>query len=84
MNQYQYDAYDQRIVDERARQFAGQVVRRVSGEITENEFKPVRLQNGLYMQLHAYMFRIAVPYGILSSGQLRNSFDNTSMPIGPR
>src|SRR5262245_33778717 len=71
MNQYQYDAYDQRIVDERARQFAGQVVRRVSGEITENEFKPVRLQNGLYMQLHAYMFRIAVPYGILSSNQLR-------------
>ena len=71
MNQYQYDAYDQTIIEERARQFAGQVVRRVSGEITENEFKPVRLQNGLYMQLHAYMFRVAVPYGILSSPQLR-------------
>ena len=71
MNQYQYDVYDQRIIEERARQFAGQVVRRVSGEITENEFKPVRLQNGLYMQLHAYMFRVAVPYGILSSPQLR-------------
>src|SRR5688572_29976111 len=71
MNQYQYDAYDQKIIEERARQFAGQVERRVSGEITENEFKPVRLQNGLYMQLHAYMFRIAVPYGILSSTQLR-------------
>jgi len=71
MNQYQYDAYDQQIVEERARQFAGQVGRRVSGETTENEFKPVRLQNGLYMQLHAYMFRIAVPYGILSSPQLR-------------
>ncbi|MEO8180866.1 MAG: nitrite/sulfite reductase [Deltaproteobacteria bacterium] len=71
MNQYQYDAYDQKIVEERARQFAGQVDRRVSGETTENEFKPVRLQNGLYMQLHAYMFRIAVPYGILASRQLR-------------
>jgi sulfite reductase (NADPH) hemoprotein beta-component len=71
MNQYQYDAYDQKIIEERARQFSGQVERRVSGEITENEFKPVRLQNGLYMQLHAYMFRIAVPYGILSSKQLR-------------
>ena len=71
MNQYQYDAYDQKIVEERARQFAGQVARRVSGETTENEFKPVRLQNGLYMQLHAYMFRIAVPYGILASRQLR-------------
>jgi len=71
MNQYQYDAYDQQIVEERARQFAGQVERRVSGEMTENEFKPVRLQNGLYMQLHAYMFRIAVPYGVLNSRQLR-------------
>jgi len=71
MNQYQYDAYDQQIVEERARQFAGQVQRRISGETTENEFKPVRLQNGLYMQLHAYMFRIAVPYGVLNSRQLR-------------
>ena len=71
MNQYQYDAHDQRIIEERARQFAGQVVRRVSGELTEDEFKPVRLQNGLYLQLHAYMFRVAVPYGILASRQLR-------------
>ena len=68
---YQYDAYDQKIVEERARQFKGQVQRRLSGETTENEFKPVRLQNGLYMQLHAYMFRIAVPYGLLSSRQVR-------------
>jgi sulfite reductase (NADPH) hemoprotein beta-component len=68
---YQYDAYDQKIVEERARQFKGQVERRLSGETTENEFKPVRLQNGLYMQLHAYMFRIAVPYGLLSSTQVR-------------
>jgi sulfite reductase (NADPH) hemoprotein beta-component len=68
---YQYDSYDQKIVEERARQFKGQVERRLSGETTENEFKLVRLQNGLYMQLHAYMFRIAVPYGLLASRQLR-------------
>lgn len=68
---YKYDEFDQRIVDERAAQFAGQVERRFSGEITENEFKPLRLQNGLYMQLHAYMLRVAVPYGTLSAKQLR-------------
>jgi sulfite reductase (NADPH) hemoprotein beta-component len=68
---YQYDAYDQKIVEERALQFKGQVERRISGEITENEFKLLRLQNGLYMQLHAYMLRIAVPYGTLNSRQLR-------------
>jgi sulfite reductase (NADPH) hemoprotein beta-component len=68
---YQYDAYDQKIVEERARQFKGQVERRIVGEVTENEFKPLRLQNGLYMQLHAYMLRIAVPYGLLSSRQVR-------------
>jgi len=68
---YQYDQYDQQIVEERARQFRGQVQRRIDGEVTENEFKPLRLQNGLYMQLHAYMFRIAIPYGVLSSKQVR-------------
>ncbi|MEY4578771.1 MAG: hypothetical protein RL701_3474, partial [Pseudomonadota bacterium] len=68
---YQYDEFDQRIVEERAKQFGGQVERRFSGEITEGEFKPLRLQNGLYMQLHAYMLRVAVPYGTLSSKQLR-------------
>jgi sulfite reductase (NADPH) hemoprotein beta-component len=68
---YQYDQYDQRIVDERARQFRGQVQRRIEGEVTENEFKPLRLQNGLYMQLHAYMLRVAIPYGLLSSKQVR-------------
>ncbi len=68
---YQYDDYDQKIVEERARQFKGQVERRLSGETTENEFKPLRLQNGLYMQLHAYMLRVAVPYGLLSSPQVR-------------
>ena len=68
---YQYDAYDQKIVEERARQFKGQVERRLIGEVTENEFKPLRLQNGLYMQLHAYMLRVAVPYGLLASRQVR-------------
>ena len=68
---YRYDAHDQAIVQQRARQFRGQVQRRLSGEITEDEFKPLRLQNGLYMQLHAYMLRVAVPYGLLSSAQVR-------------
>ena len=68
---YRYDAHDQQIVDERAAQFRGQVERRLSGEIAEDEFKPLRLQNGLYMQLHAYMLRVAVPYGLLSAPQLR-------------
>ncbi|MCG1017649.1 MULTISPECIES: nitrite/sulfite reductase [Burkholderiaceae] len=68
---YQYDPYDQTIVDERVRQYADQVRRRLSGELTEEEFRPLRLQNGLYMQRHAYMHRIAVPYGNLRSDQLR-------------
>ncbi len=68
---YQYDEEDQRIVEERAQQFRGQVDRRFSGEIAEVEFKPLRLQNGIYMQLHAYMLRVAIPYGTLSSQQLR-------------
>ncbi len=68
---YQYDDYDRRIITERAHQFRGQVARRLSGEITEEEFKPVRLQNGLYMQLHAYMLRVAIPYGLLSATQVR-------------
>lgn len=68
---YQYDSYDQRVVEQRAKQFHGQVERRLSGEIAEGEFKPLRLQNGLYMQLHAYMLRVAVPYGLLNSKQVR-------------
>jgi sulfite reductase (NADPH) hemoprotein beta-component len=68
---YQYDDLDRRIITDRARQFRGQVSRRLSGEITEEEFKPLRLQNGLYAQLHAYMLRIAVPYGLLSTTQVR-------------
>ncbi|PRQ04522.1 Sulfite reductase [Enhygromyxa salina] len=68
---YRYDHYDQTIVDQRVAQFRDQVSRRLSGEISEDEFKPLRLQNGLYMQLHAYMLRVAIPYGLLSSRQLR-------------
>lgn len=68
---YQYDEYDQRIVAERVAQFRDQVRRRLSGELTEEEFLPLRLQNGLYMQRHAYMLRVAIPYGLLASKQLR-------------
>lgn len=68
---YRYDEYDQQIVDERVRQYRNQVSRRLSGELTEEEFLPLRLQNGLYMQIHAYMLRIAVPYGLISSKQMR-------------
>jgi len=68
---YKYDVYDQQIVNERVAQYRDQVRRRLSGELTEDEFRPLRLQNGLYMQIHAYMLRIAVPYGLLSSKQMR-------------
>jgi sulfite reductase (NADPH) hemoprotein beta-component len=68
---YRYDEFDLKFVSERVKQFRGQVARRLAGELTEDEFRPLRLQNGLYLQLHAYMLRIAVPYGVLSSKQLR-------------
>jgi sulfite reductase (NADPH) hemoprotein beta-component len=68
---YVYDAYDRALVNERVAEFRDQVGRRLSGELTEEEFKPLRLMNGVYLQLHAYMLRIAIPYGTLSSEQLR-------------
>lgn len=68
---YQYDEFDSAYVAERVEHFRDQVARRVSGALTEEEFKPLRLQNGLYLQLHAYMLRIAIPYGTLSSEQMR-------------
>ncbi|ATQ78445.1 sulfite reductase [Massilia violaceinigra] len=68
---YRYDQYDHLIVRERIAQYRGQVERRLNDELTEAEFLPLRLQNGLYMQRHAYMLRIAVPYGLLSSSQMR-------------
>lgn len=67
---YQYDEYDQAIVDQRCAEFREQVGRRLNGELSEDEFKPLRLMNGLYLQLHAYMLRVAIPYGVLSSLQL--------------
>ena len=70
-NMYRYDEFDARFVSERVEQFAGQVERRLKGELTEDQFKPLRLMNGLYLQLHAYMLRVAVPYGTLSSKQMR-------------
>jgi sulfite reductase (NADPH) hemoprotein beta-component len=68
---YHYDQYDRLIVKERIAQYRDQVQRRIADELTEDEFLPLRLQNGLYMQRHAYMLRIAVPYGLLSSTQMR-------------
>jgi sulfite reductase (NADPH) hemoprotein beta-component len=68
---YRYDQYDHLIVRERIAQYRGQVQRRIADELSEAEFVPLRLQNGLYMQRHAYMLRIAVPYGLLSSSQMR-------------
>ncbi len=68
---YVYDDFDRTLVDERVREFRDQVNRRLSGELTEEEFKPLRLMNGVYLQLHAYMLRIAIPYGTLSSDQMR-------------
>ena len=68
---YRYDQYDHQIVRERVAQFRSQVERRISGELTEDEFRPLRLQNGLYLQRHAYMLRVAIPYGLLSSTQMR-------------
>jgi sulfite reductase (NADPH) hemoprotein beta-component len=68
---YKYDNYDQAIVDARVAEFRDQVQRRLAGEITEDQFKPLRLMNGLYLQLHAYMLRVAIPYGTLDSRQMR-------------
>ena len=68
---YRYDEFDERFVRERVAQFGDQVARRLDGSLSDDEFKPLRLKNGVYLQLHAYMLRIAIPYGTLSSRQLR-------------
>lgn len=67
---YQYDQYDQSLVEARSAEFRAQVNRRLAGTLSEEEFKPLRLMNGLYLQLHAYMLRVAVPYGVMSSRQM--------------
>ena len=68
---YQYDQIDQKLVDERVAQYRGQVQRYLAGELSDDEFRPLRLMNGLYVQRHAPMLRVAIPYGLLSSDQLR-------------
>ena len=68
---YRYDAFDQRLVDERVAQFRDQTHRFLTGELSEDDFRPLRLQNGLYIQKHAPMLRVAIPYGVVSSEQLR-------------
>ncbi|WP_174290819.1 nitrite/sulfite reductase [Sphingomonas bacterium] len=68
---YRYDQYDQSIVDARVDEFRDQVQRRLAGHLTEDQFKPLRLMNGLYLQLHAYMLRVAIPYGTLDGRQMR-------------
>ena len=72
---YRYDEFDETLVRERVAQFRGQVVRRLAGDMTEDQFKPLRLMNGLYLQLHAYMLRVAIPYGTLSSRQMHRLAD---------
>jgi len=67
---YRYDQYDQAMVDARVAEFRDQTRRRIEGKLSEDQFKPLRLQNGLYLQLHAYMLRVAVPYGTLNSAQM--------------
>ena len=68
---YKYNDFDEAFVRERVAQFRGQVERRIDGSLTEDEFKPLRLMNGLYLQLHAYMLRVAIPYGTLNGAQMR-------------
>ena len=76
---YAYDELDRTLINERVSEFRDQVKRRLSGELTEDEFKMLRLQNGVYLQLHAYMFRVAIPYGTLSSKQLRADRKSTRL-----
>ena len=72
---YIYDQVDQKLVDERVNQYSGQLKRYLNNELTDEEFRPLRLQNGLYIQRHAPMLRVAIPYGMLSSKQLRKLAD---------
>ncbi|MFM8376837.1 MAG: nitrite/sulfite reductase, partial [Phenylobacterium sp.] len=72
---YRYDAVDRAVLADRTAEFRDQVRRRLAGELTEDQFKPLRLMNGLYLQLHAYMLRVAVPYGSLSPVQMRGLAD---------
>lgn len=68
---YRYDEFDAALVSERVEEFRDQVRRRVTGELSEDQFKPLRLMNGVYLQLHAYMLRVAIPYGVMNGAQMR-------------
>jgi len=68
---YKYNDFDAAFVRNRVSEFRSQVERRIDGSLTEDEFKPFRLMNGLYLQLHAYMLRVAIPYGTLNGAQMR-------------
>ena len=72
---YQYSEFDKAFLQERVAQYRDQVSRRLTGALTEDEFKPLRLMNGVYLQLHAYMLRVAIPYGTLSAAQMRGLAD---------
>ena len=72
---YQYSEFDKAFLQERVAQYRDQVSRRLAGALTEEEFKPLRLMNGVYLQLHAYMLRVAIPYGTLSAAQMRGLAD---------
>ena len=72
---YKYDHIDQKIVDERVEQYQNQLERFLDKKLTDEEFRPLRLQNGLYIQRHAPMLRVAIPYGLLSSKQLTKLAD---------
>src|ERR1700740_904451 len=72
---YQYDELDQAFVDQRVAEFRDQTRRHLAGELSEDEFRPLRLRNGLYIQRHAPMLRIAIPYGLLAARQLRKLAD---------
>ena len=69
---YSYNDFDKNFVRQRVNEFRGQVQRRIDGVLTEEEFLPLRLQNGLYMQIHSYMLRVAIPYGTLNSKRCVN------------
>src|SRR5580765_6559459 len=68
---YRYDEFDERLVRERIAEFSDQIKRRLSGRLSEEQFKPLRLMNGVYLQLHSYMLRVAIPYGALNAARLR-------------
>ena len=78
---YAYDQYDQAMVDARVEEFRDQARRRLEGKLTEDQFKPLRLMNGLYLQLHAYMLRVAIPYGTLDSRQMHALADEVERVI---